>query len=375
MTPPPILIAGGGIAGLASALACRSHECVVLEQAPAFSPIGAGLQLGPNAVNALQKLGAWDAVEPITSSPPAIHMRDAVTGKLLKVLPLGQQFEKRYGAPYRVAHRADLHQALLACVARHGNLEVRLSVKITGVTSHLDHVAISANDTIRTCQSLIVTDGVNSSIRKSLFAGATAIDSGFDFHRALLPMPNLDLGNIALDCVNVWMLPHGHVVHYPVGKNQRLNIVAIAPRGNGLTSHFSKACGDLQNLLQKVEDQWTLWPGLYGPVLKTWTKAGVLLLGDAAHGTLPFLAQGAAMALEDAACLLDVLKSTHSLNHAFTETAARRMARTTKLHHASLRVGRIYHAGGVMRLLRNAPLRATPPSFMTAGLDWIYRGA
>ena len=374
MTPPPILIAGAGIAGLAAALACCNHDCIVMEQAPAFSPIGAGLQLGPNAVRALQRLGAWDAVQPMTSSPPAIHMHDGMSGKILKVLPLGQRFEKRYGAPYRVAHRADLHTALLECVTRHSNIDVRLSVKITSVTPHLDHVAVTANNTTQTCQSMIATDGVNSLIRSNLFPGTSAIDSDFEFHRALFSAPSPGLANIALDCVNVWMYPHGHVVHYPVGKKQRLNIVAITPQGTSVTSHFSKACTDLQNLLHAARDHWTLWTGLYAPALKTWTKGGVLLLGDAAHGTLPFLAQGAAMALEDAACLLEVLKSTHSLSHAFAETAARRMARTTRLHQASLRAGRIYHASGALRLMRNAALTTTPPSLITAGLDWIYRG-
>jgi salicylate hydroxylase len=374
MTPPPILIAGAGIAGLASALACRTHDCIVLERAPAFSPIGAGLQLGPNAVRALQKLRVWDAVEPFTSSPSAIHMRDGLNGKVMKILPLGQQFQKRYGAPYRVAHRADLHQALLKCVAQHSNIDVRLDVKISGVTPHLDHVAVTTNVATLNYQSLIATDGVNSFIRSALFAGATAIDSGFEFHRALLTLPTASMKNVALDCVNVWLYPHGHVVHYPVGEDQRLNIVAITPRGTSVTTHFSKACADLQNLLQLANNDWTLWSGLHAPALKSWTKGGVLLLGDAAHGTLPFLAQGAAMALEDAACLSEVLKSAHSLNHAFTETAARRKLRTTKLHHASLRAGHIYHVSGVTRRLRNAALMATPPSLITAGLDWIYNG-
>ncbi len=374
MTPPPILIAGAGIAGLAAALACRNHDCLVMEQAPAFSPIGAGVQLGPNAVRALQKLGAWDAVQPVTGSPPAIHMRDGITGKVLKILPLGQHFEKRYRAPYRVAHRADLHKVLQDCVARHSNINVQLSVKISSVITHLDHVAVTANGTPETCQSMIAADGVNSFIRSTLFAGATTIDSGFEFHRVLLPTPNPGQPNIALDCVNVWMYPHGHVVHYPVGKDQRLNIVAITPRGTSVAAHFSKACPDLQTLLQLASNHWSLWAGLHAPVLNTWTKGGVLLLGDAAHGTLPFLAQGAAMALEDAACLSEALKSTHSLNHAFAETAARRMARTARLHQASLRAGRTYHASGALRLLRNAALTTTPQSLITAGLDWIYRG-
>lgn len=374
MNPPPILIAGGGIAGLAAALACRSHDCLIMEQAKAFSQIGAGLQLGPNAVRALQKLGAWDAVEAVTNSPPAIHMRDGLTGKTLKVLTLGETFEKRYDAPYRTALRADLHKALLECVLQQKNLDVRLTEKITTIAAHLDHVAVDVNGTPRTCQTLIAADGVNSSIRTTLFPKSTAINSGFNFHRALLPVSGFDAPAIAFDCVNVWMFPHGHVVHYPVSNNERLNLVAIAPHGENVAAHYAKACAPMQNLLQQVSEQWTVWPGLYAPPLPSWTIGGILLLGDAAHGTLPFLAQGAAMALEDAACLHDVLKTTHSLNHAFTETAARRMARTKRLQEASLRAGKIYHASGALRFLRNAALTATPPSQIMAGLDWLYRG-
>ena len=145
MHTPHIIIAGGGIAGLASALALGRHDALILEQAEAFSSIGAGLQLGPNAVRALQKLGAWDAVEPITSSPPEIHMRDGVSGKLLKRLQLGKNFESRYGAPYRVAHRADLHAALLSVVKSRPNITMRLNEKISSVDVHLDGLTLKSN--------------------------------------------------------------------------------------------------------------------------------------------------------------------------------------------------------------------------------------
>jgi salicylate hydroxylase len=373
MKTPPIIIAGGGIAGLAAALACRNHHTLVLEQASAFSPIGAGLQLGPNAVRALQKLDAWDRVESITSSPPAIHIRDGLSGKILKAIPLGQHFEKRYGAPYRVAHRADLHEALLACVSQQPNLEVRLSETITSLSNHSDSVAVQTSHTNHTAQNVIAADGVGSAIRQMLFSRAPVVDSGLEFHRSLLPMPS-SITNMALECVNVWMYPGGHVVHYPVGRDERLNIIAITPAGERPISHFAKAAEPLQNLLQHAQTSWTIWPGLYAPPLNTWKKNRVLLLGDAAHGTLPFLAQGAAMALEDAACLAEVLRSAKSLDDAFAETAAHRPSRTTKLHKASQRAGRLYHAEGPLRHLRNTGLTYAPPSFLTAGLDWIYRG-
>jgi salicylate hydroxylase len=374
MKPPPILIAGGGIAGFSAALALRNHDCLMLEQSPAFSPLGAGLQLGPNAVRALQRLGAWDAVEPIASSPPAIHMRDGITGKILKILPLGHYFEKRYGAPYRVAHRADLHHSLLQCASRQPNLTIKLASAVTAVTAHPDHVAVECGSTRYSCQSLIAADGVNSFIRQKMFSNAKAIDSGFTFHRLLTTSNEFHTQDIALECVNVWFYPDGHVVHYPVGKQQQLNMIAITPQGRDIATHFEQACQPLQILLHHMLGNSTQWPGLYAPTLNSWVKHGVMLLGDSAHGTLPFLAQGAAMALEDAACLANVLDTANSLPHAIAETAARRIQRTTRLHQASLRAGRTYHASGMLRQSRNAVLAATPPSWLTAGLDWIYKG-
>ncbi len=372
MHTPHIIIAGGGIAGLASALALGSHDAVILEQAEAFSTIGAGLQLGPNAVRALQKLGAWDAVEPVTSSPTEIHMRDGLTGKLLKRLPLGTAFEQRYGAPYRVTHRADLHAALLNVVETKPNITMRLNQKITAVDVHLDGSSLQSNTRPLSCQALIVTDGVNSNIRQSLFPNTPAIASGHQFHRALIPVP--EVAGIAMDGVNVWMYPNGHVVHYLVGKNQHLNIVAITPERAMPTTHFSNATPALRTLLNIAESDFTSWPGLVAPTLRTWTKGSALLLGDAAHGTLPYLAQGAAMALEDAAYLQAVLPTTQSLRHAFAETAQGRMARTQRLSRETRKAGKIYHLSGPMRLARNLTLKATPSIAISRRLDWLYKG-
>jgi salicylate hydroxylase len=372
MHTPHIIIAGGGIAGLASALALGGHDALILEQAEAFSAIGAGLQLGPNAVRALQKLGAWDAVEPITSSPPEIHLRDGLTGKLLKRLPLGAIFENRYGAPYRVAHRADLHAALLSVVKSKPNITMRLKEKISSVDVHLDGLTIQSNAKPMSCQALIVTDGVKSTIRENLFPNTAAIASGHQFHRALISAPHI--AGVAMDCVNVWMYPSGHVVHYTVGKTQHLNIVAITPNDATPKQHFSNATPRLSSLLYLAEPDFTSWPGLVAPKLGAWTRGNVLLLGDAAHGTLPYLAQGAAMALEDAEYLQAVLPTTHSLRHAFAETAQGRMARTERLSQETRSAGKIYHFSGPIRLARNVTLKAIPPIAITRGLDWLYNG-
>jgi salicylate hydroxylase len=365
----PTLIIGGGIAGLATALALGDRDSLILEQAAAFSPIGAGLQLGPNAVRALQKLGAWDAVETITSNPPEIHMRDGVSGKILQRLPLGKSFEKRFGAPYRVAHRADLHMALLGVVKAKGRSRIQMGESVTTIDTHLSGVVVQSSGKSLSSTAAIVTDGVNSNIRQQLFQGSAAIESGSTFHRTMLPVPHHL--NIDFDCVNIWLYPGGHVVHYRVGKAQHLNLIAITPKEILPSQHFCVASADLRTLLQT---EFTQWPGFYVKPLSSWSKGNIMLIGDAAHATLPYLAQGAAMALEDAACLTRVLPTTHSLKHAFAETAGHRMTRTKRLHDASLAAGRIYHMSGLSRLARNLTLQSMPTGMMQSRMSWIYKG-
>jgi salicylate hydroxylase len=372
MQKSPVSIAGAGIAGLAVALALGKRDAVLLEQAQAFSEVGASLQLGPNAVRALQKLGAWDAVSPITSSPPEIHMRDGKSGQLLKRLKLGAEFEQRFGAPYRVARRADLHAALLSCVEARKNLRIRFNATLTSARNLEGQVAIAVNDKTESTPVLIATDGVKSKIRETMFAGAQACDAGMVFHRGqsrLQLLPGIDLA-----CVNVWLYPQGHVVQYPAGIFQQLNIVAITPKGFEPDHFFNLAARPLQEVLASCEAPFTQWPALYVNPLSSWTEGGILLLGDAAHGTLPYLAQGAAMALEDAAALQAALSNTPSVLDAFHGTQNDRLSRARKLHAASLAAGKIYHQAGVMRMARNMVLRASPHSLLTNRMAWIYEG-
>lgn len=370
MSMESITIAGGGIAGLAAALALPAHDVEVLEQAPAFSETGAGLQLGPNAVRALQKLGAWDAVEPVASSPPEIHLRDGLSGQLLKRLHLGLRFEQRYGAPYRVAHRADLHKALLEVVSSRRNITLSTSRKLEAARPEGKGIALRINETWTSKRNLVAADGVNSLVRQSLFPGSDAVDSGEMFHRTLFAPPGRM--DIDLTCVTLWMYPKGHVVHYPVGRAQHLNLVAVVPKQATPLQHFNRAASPLMQLLEAASTHMSPWPGLYVQPLPTWTKGSVLLLGDAAHATLPYLAQGAAMALEDAAVLSSAVEIQPDIEQAFHDTASRRVGRTKRLLEASLSAGRTYHLGGVPRLARNAALSLAPPAMLDNRLDWIY---
>jgi salicylate hydroxylase len=372
MQKSPVTIGGAGIAGLAAALALGKRETVLLEQAKAFSDVGASLQLGPNAVRALQKLGAWDAVSPITSSPPEIHMRDGITGQLLKRLILGKSFEQQFGAPYRVARRADLHAALLSCVAAKPNVHIKFGVTLAGVRILDNHVQLDVNGTRQTVSTLVAADGVRSHIREILFPKAEALASGKIYHRGQAPLQ--DIRDIDVACVNVWLCPQGHVVQYPAGETQRLNIVAITPANETPGAFFRTAAPALQQVLATCDTAFTQWPGLYVNPLPHWTDGKIMLIGDAAHATLPFLAQGAAMALEDAAALHSALATQENMAAAFQQTQAQRLRRTTKLHELSLAAGKIYHHAGVMRMARNMVLRVSPANILSRRMAWIYKG-
>ena len=342
-------ILGAGIAGLAAAIALakQDHHVTILEKANTFDSIGAGLQLGPNAVRALQKIGAWDTVQKITSAPPALHFRSGTSGRLLKEIKLGADFENRFGQPYRVAHRADLHASLLTVAKTLPQVAIKMKAK-----SEL----ASLNGPV------IAADGIWSETRQQLFPGATVTTDSSVIFRTMIDMPKIS--DINFECVNLWFYPGAHVVHYPVGREEKLNLVV-----NGLNTSprqlLAYAANNLRELIASVPS-WTPWPAAYVKPLASWHKDNVLLIGDAAHGTLPYLAQGAAMSLEDAAALLETTDPVK-----FEQL---RLARCIRLHEQTLRVGQIYHFTGLNALMRNAALRFSSDETILGRVAWIYGG-
>ena len=351
-------IVGGGIAGLGAALAVEKAGAAahVFEKTATFDHVGAGLQLGPNAVRALQALGAWEAVQPFAFAPPEIHIRSGVTGKILKRIKLGANFEAKFGAPYRVARRADLHGALLSVAkSKHAiSLEMGAEAEIASLSEE---------------GPVIAADGIWSKIRASLFPAAKVVRLKDVIYRSLNPMPAV-AGKVALECVNLWLFPGGHVVHYPVGQVLRLNLVAVT-QGQMPLEHFRAAAFDLQLLLASVED-WTPWPAAHVSGLDHWSNGNILLMGDAAHGTVPYLAQGAAMALEDAAALGGLLAQSSDLAQSFRSFEALRIQRCLSLDRQSRGNGRLYHLRQPLALARDMALRWAPASLITARQDWIY---
>ena len=315
-----VLIAGGGIGGLATALALARQGigATVLERSSFSEESGAGIQLGPNATRLLAHLGALEAIERVAFKPSAIWLFDGLSGKHLAAIPLGAHAETRYRAPYLTLHRADLHAALYgACKAANGiTLEPRFQVVKVEETEPSVR-AIAADGEVAEASALIGADGVWSEVRKSVAPGARLDFTGATAWRTLLPRARLGHPFDA-PVVGVWLAPNAHLVHYPVRGGSDLNVVAITAGGAdargwnqtgdaaALRSAFTQWCKDSKSLVEASES-WRCWSLHRLAGLNGWTRGRIALLGDAAHPILPYLAQGAALAIEDAVVLAEAL--------------------------------------------------------------------
>ena len=369
-----IVIAGGGIAGIAAALALAraGRIAIVCERAAAFAEAGAGVQLGPNAVRALKALGAWDAVAPHCFAPAAIIIRDGLSGRVLKRVGLGAGFAQRFGEAYRVIHRADLLSGLMAAARANPAIDLRMAAEVTGFSPHDDHIRVELQSGPPLhAAGLIGADGVGSLIRRKLTGELPAV-SGDTIFRSLIPMPV----GVDADAVTLWLCPGAHVVQYPVRAGRMLNLVVSVAGDVEQASplhRLNRGHADLLYVLAPVQE-WSRWIAYDLETLAQWSRGPVLLIGDAAHAALPYLAQGAAMALEDAAALGPAIAAAPTLQDAFARFETLRKPRTARMAAAARAQGRIYHAGGLMRLARNGVLQAMPQAVFLQRLAWIYRG-
>jgi salicylate hydroxylase len=385
-----ILVAGGGIAGLAAAVGARAAgwEVRVFEKAEAFGEAGAGLQLGPNATRILDQWGLLDhpALRPF--EPQRLSVRDAVDGRELGSLRLGAQARDRYGFPYLTLHRADLHAVLLDAAARAG-AHLHAGVTITGARADGELAqADLAGGTMVEADALAVADGVWSTLRGQLIGDGAAPASGHVAYRALLPIAQLPVSMRALE-VQAWLGPRMHLVRYPVRGGEALNVVAFiegrAQAGweqdagdQALHAVARTSCGELQALVEAVP-QWRLWPVHDRPPLQSeaaMARGRAALLGDAAHPMRPYLAQGAGMALEDALALQKVLAVCDGrvldVPTCLRRYALDRWQRCARVQARSLRNGWIFHADGPLRLARNLSMLMAGEKLLD--LPWLYRG-
>ena len=384
-----VLIAGGGIGGLAAAIALGRGgiETSVLERSSFTEETGAGIQLGPNATRALATLGILEAIEPFAFMPEAICIHDGISGRRLQSVPLGKSAEERYGAPYLTLHRADLHVGLRTVTQGLAAVELRPNFAVTAIETRGDEVvAKDAAGSEAKGGSLIGADGLWSTVRSLVAPEASLRFTGATAWRALVPRKGLP-SPFDAPVVGLWLGPRAHLVHYPVRGGDDLNVVAVAEGGVGsqgwnqagdasaLKLPFDRWAKEARALLERAAG-WRSW-SLYHltPPLRRWSSSAIGLLGDAAHPVLPFLAQGAALAIEDALALAACMAACPGdPSPAFLRYEALRRPRTARVQRLSRRFGRIYHLGAPMRLARNLVLERRNEAGALKSFDWLYGG-
>ncbi|KQT08769.1 FAD-dependent monooxygenase [Ramlibacter sp. Leaf400] len=385
-----ILVAGGGIAGLAAAVGARAAgwEVRVFEKAAAFTEAGAGLQLGPNATRILREWRLLDRAVLRPYEPPRLSVRDAVDGRELGTLRLGTAARERYGAPYLTLHRADLHAALVDAAAEAGaHLHAGVAIARARVDGDLAQADLDGGTRVE-ADALAVADGVWSALRGQLVGDGPAPASGHVAYRAMLPMAQVP-ASLRLPDVQAWLGPRMHLVRYPVRDGEALNIVAFiegraeagwdqAAGADALRSVARASCGELQALVEAVP-HWRLWPVHDRPPLRSedaMARGRAALLGDAAHPMRPYLAQGAGMALEDAFALQKVLAACDGrvldVATCLRRYALDRWQRCARVQARSRRNGWIFHADGALRWARNLSMRAAGERLLD--LPWLYGG-
>ena len=363
-----VLIAGGGIGGMAAALACARLGMAVqlLERSGQFSEVGAGIQLGPNVTRILQAWGLGDALQQVASFPSGLSARDAQSGQVMGRLRLADRAQTRYGAPYATIHRADLHGLLLSAM-RLAGAQVQAGQTLQAWQETADGLEVQTEQgPTWNAHALVGADGLWSAVRQQLLADGGPRFTGHLAYRALVHQADLPLA-LRSNEVTVWMGPRLHVVHYPVRAGQWLNLVAIVQGAKpdqaqewdlaAHTKNLMQAMGsvgkDLHARLANVPE-WRLWalhdraPMAFAGQM---AQGPVALLGDAAHPMRPYLAQGAGMAIEDARVLAQSLAMGEgSVAQRLQRYAQLRWARNAQVQKRALRNGQIFHAQGALAL-------------------------
>ena len=384
----PILIAGGGIGGMAAAyvLAKDGHPVTVLEQSGAFGEIGAGIQLGPNIFKMFDHLGLTHAISEVAYFPPGMVMHDVRTGERVVRVALGDAARAAYGYPYGVIYRADLHQVFLDACQALSNITLRTRAKVESLDQADDHVRLhlAGGETV-TGAALIGADGLWSKVREAVVGDGKPRLSGHIAYRAVLKREEVP-AHLWNDDVRLWGGEKTHLVTYPLRRGELFNLVAVFHSNKydegwntfgdvaELNTRFAQACPQVKELLAKIET-WKMWVLCDREPVNNWTDGRVTLLGDAAHPMLQYLAQGAGQAIEDAVVLREALRFTGGhVAQAFQKYQQARYLRTGRVQLTARFYGDIYHAAGVQRELRNQMFQSGTESAGFAGLRWMYDG-
>ena len=381
----PVLVAGGGIGGLAAALALTRQglSVKVLEQAPELGEIGAGIQLGPNAFAAFDALGIGATARALAVYTDEMVMHDALDESLVGRIPVGEAFRQRFGNPYAVIHRADVHLSLLEGARASGRIEVLTATPVARVEQDDDGVTVvDARGGTHRGQALIGADGVKSAVRAQ-YVGDPARVSGHVVYRAVIDRKDFP-ADLQWNAASIWVGPNCHLVHYPLRGGEQYNVVVTfhsrrqeewsVTEGSAqeVQSYFEGICPRARQLID-LPKSWKRWATADREPIGQWTYGRATLLGDAAHPTLQYLAQGACMALEDAVTLGEALRvHGNDFARAFDHYQRSRIARTARVVLSAREMGRIFHAKGVERLVRNDLWKDRAPERYYDALEWLY---
>ena len=379
METKPILIAGGGVGGMTTALALAQRQIpvVLFEQAADFSDVGAGIQLSPNCSRVLRTLGLTKELDERGFLPQRIQFRHWHSGKIISETSLGKSAEQTYGAPYYHFHRSDLLNLLLQAAKTQPLIQLKLNSRIVSIEQIDDSVRVLVNGETHTGSALIGADGIHSKVRESLFGAESPTFTGNVAWRALVPTSSLP-ANLIQPAATAWWGPGKHFVHYYVRGGTMVNCVCVVESKEwqdeswNINGHFPDLAAEfadwhptintlLANANKKNLYKWGLFDR---PPMVQWSIGRITLLGDACHPTLPFMAQGAAMAIEDAAVIAGCLNQTQDPTSAFLRYEKLRKKRTAMIQQLSRRNAKVFHLKGIAAWARNRAAKRAGGSTM-----------
>jgi salicylate hydroxylase len=381
----PVLVSGGGIGGLAAALALvrQGFEVMVFEQAPEIGEIGAGIQLGPNAFHAFDALGIGDKARGRAVYTDYMVMHDALDEYQVGKIPTGEAFIKRFGNPYAVIHRVDIHLSLLEGAQETGKVQFLTSTRIARVEQTDGSVTVfDQNGKSYQGQALIGADGGKSVVRQQYVNDPPRV-TGHVVYRAVVEKKDFP-ENLQWNAASIWVGPNCHLVHYPLRGGEQYNVVVTFHSREkeewGVTdgskeevqSYFQGIAAKPRQLID-LPKTWKRWATADREPIGTWVFGRATILGDAAHPTTQYMAQGACMALEDAVTLGEALRvHQNDWPKALALYEKSRVARTARIVLSGREMGRLYHAKGVERLVRNSLWKGRTPERFYDAMEWLY---
>ena len=383
-----ILIAGGGIGGLAAALALaqKGIASLVLEKASQLGEIGAGIQLGPNAFHCFDRLGVGEAARAMAVYIDKLRLMDAMADGEIMHIDLGETFRSRFGNPYAVVHRGDLHGVLLKACRAHELIELRTSAEVAGYDQDGNGITarLGTGEAVSGA-ALIGADGLWSNVRRQVTDDGAPRVSGHTTYRSVIPTEQMP-EDLRWNAATLWAGPKCHIVHYPLSGWKVFNLVVTyhnnAPEPvagqpvpvEEVRRGFTHICERAQTIIRHGRD-WRMWVLCDREPTDCWVDGRVALLGDAAHPMLQYMAQGACMAMEDAVCLADSLASADTLEAGLVRYRDRRVLRTARVQLMSRAMGdHVYHPDGPHAALRNAIMTAKRQDEWLDVLQWLYGG-